>query len=1113
MKTTLCFTLTLLILATLTFVPNSLAQTTEPYNIVRFIYFVPSNRTPEQGINAKFDKLIKNVQTYFADEMERHGFGRKTFAFEADGAGNAVVHRVNGNFPDAHYTTRLSPTVTEEIGERFDIFKNIYFIVVDVSHELRGNFCGYAGESLNAVGDRGGIVFFASGVCFRGHDNQISTAAHELGHAFGLHHDFSSDNYLMSYGDFTGVWKTELSQCSAEWLNVNRYFNNIHQTPPNRSRTRIEMLPPTISPTEGVRFRFRVSDPDGLQIAHLLTPEISEVIGGLVGCKNLTGQSQTIEFVTTELTTQSKFVTLRILDSVDNLAQKAFPIDATNFFASNIVSIPDPNLASAIRDALGVRSRNTIMQLDMLALKKLRATDVQITDLTGLEYAKNLKYLYLNSSQVSDFTPILELSNLLTLHLYNSSRTRNPIDNINSVPELTQLWDLALSGYQFRDLTAFAGLPNLRYLRLFDNQISDVTPPTGLPNLRGLYLSNNQISDITPLAGLTNLRWLSLWGNQIKDISPLAEVTNLETLYLSGNQISDITPLAGLTNLHYLTLSGNRIRDVSPLAELRNLYTLLLAANPIEDFSPLRILLANNPDLEIDIDIPFGFTQNLIADQTFVAGTDVSLTLPIAASGTAPYTYTLSPIPAGLQFDRTTRVLSGKPTTASTTNMTYTATDATGQTASLTFKITVTGTLAFNPSAIADQAFTVGEAVNLTLPVATGGTPPYTYTLAPLPEGLSFNATQREMSGKPTTAGTTTATYTATDAASVSASLTFTITVQDRPTFNPSAIADQTFTVGEAVSLTLPVAIGGTPPYTYTLAPLPEGLSFNVIERELSGKPTTAETTTATYTATDAANVSASLTFTIEVTEGVILDVNGDGQVTVIDLAIVALFYGTQVPADTRLPADVNVDGIVNVLDLTAVAQGIDAASDINGLSLVEVEAALLAAVGQVTELEVIAGAPASFGVTSRDALSGGIAAKNIAAALADVRQMAVGDVRLGKGRAVLEGLLQLLAEMVAIPESTALLPNYPNPFNPETWIPYHLSKDADVTLHIYAVNGTLVRTLTLGHQAAGMYQNRSRAAYWDGRNALGEPVSSGVYFYRLTAGDFTATRKMLIRK
>ena len=98
-------------------------------------------------------------------------------------------------------------------------------------------------------------------------------------------------------------------------------------------------------------------------------------------------------------------------------------------------------------------------------------------------------------------------------------------------------------------------------------------------------------------------------------------------------------------------------------------------------------------------------------------------------------------------------------------------------------------------------------------------------------------------------------------------------------------------------------------------------------------------------------------------------------------------------------------------------------------------------------------------------------------------------------------------------PEETSLLPNYPNPFNPETWIPYQLAKPADVTVSIYAADGKLVRTLDLGHLSVGLYESRSRAAYWDGKNALGEPVASGVYFYTLTAGEFTATRKMLIRK
>ena len=101
----------------------------------------------------------------------------------------------------------------------------------------------------------------------------------------------------------------------------------------------------------------------------------------------------------------------------------------------------------------------------------------------------------------------------------------------------------------------------------------------------------------------------------------------------------------------------------------------------------------------------------------------------------------------------------------------------------------------------------------------------------------------------------------------------------------------------------------------------------------------------------------------------------------------------------------------------------------------------------------------------------------------------------------------------VSLPQKTELLANYPNPFNPETWIPYQLAKGAEVSLTIYAIDGYIVRRLALGHQPPGLYENRSRAAYWDGRNQFGEPVASGLYFYTLTAGDFTATRRMLILK
>ena len=107
------------------------------------------------------------------------------------------------------------------------------------------------------------------------------------------------------------------------------------------------------------------------------------------------------------------------------------------------------------------------------------------------------------------------------------------------------------------------------------------------------------------------------------------------------------------------------------------------------------------------------------------------------------------------------------------------------------------------------------------------------------------------------------------------------------------------------------------------------------------------------------------------------------------------------------------------------------------------------------------------------------------------------------------------LEDLIAyeIPAETELLRNYPNPFNPETWIPYHLSEDADVNLTIYGINGEVVRDIDVGHQTAAKYDTRAKAIYWDGRNRFGEQVASGIYFYHLDAGDFSGTRKMVILK
>lgn len=113
----------------------------------------------------------------------------------------------------------------------------------------------------------------------------------------------------------------------------------------------------------------------------------------------------------------------------------------------------------------------------------------------------------------------------------------------------------------------------------------------------------------------------------------------------------------------------------------------------------------------------------------------------------------------------------------------------------------------------------------------------------------------------------------------------------------------------------------------------------------------------------------------------------------------------------------------------------------------------------------------------------------------------------------IANAVLPVTLGRIGQPNKDQLLQNYPNPFNPETWIPYQLSVAAPVSISIYDATGGLVRTLSIGHQSEGFYHNRGRAAYWDGRNTLGESVSSGVYFYQLTTPSFQQTRRLIIVK
>ena len=230
---------------------------------------------------------------------------------------------------------------------------------------------------------------------------------------------------------------------------------------------------------------------------------------------------------------------------------------------------------------------------------------------------------------------------------------------------------------------------------------------------------------------------------------------------------------------------------------------------------------------------------------------------------------------------------------------------------------------------------------------------------------------------------------------------------------------------------------------------------------------------TVTVTASDGTlTATQRIAVTVEAAPRVRGDVSGDGVVNIQDLVLVAGRFGQA--GDNG--ADVNGDGVVNILDLVLVA----------------------GALGNV------AAAPTAW---NRD-LEIAPTESDVRQWLAQTRRLELTDPEYHQGIAVLQQLLVALT-----PKETVLLPNYPNPFNPETWIPYRLAGGADVQISIYDAKGMLIRRLDVGHQSAGFYTDRTKAAYWDGRNASGEAAASGIYHYQFRAGDYSQVCRMVIIK
>ncbi|RKU26741.1 hypothetical protein C6499_12785, partial [Candidatus Poribacteria bacterium] len=791
-------------------------------------------------------------------------------------------------------------------------------------------------------------------------------------------------------------------------------------------------------------------------------------------------------------------------------------------------------------------SGNPITNLSPLATLKnligLAAWDMDIEDFSPLAELTNLRWLELFNTPISDLSPLTPLTSLKRMTLYGTG-----IENLSPLAGLTSLTRLQIANNKtLSDISPLAGLINVEWLDLHRcDSLSDLSPLAGLTQLEYLNLNHTRrVSDysLAPLSGLTGLRRLRLAENRISDISPLSGLINLVRLDLPWNEIVDLSPLSGLTGLRELYLHANRISDVFPLSELINLEWLDLRVNQIADISSLDRLAARtyiswlkNPGAPTEgpkIEGPWLWAPipekqldnrtDLLSEVSEGAVTEHQIATKGATEGevVGNYEWTahkISPIgldgivnnmweimrafglPEEYEWSTEVMVVYGSVILDSPREQkTRMFVGSGGRN-----KVWLNGELIYEQlirpteydywSADSDgfhQYFpvTLKPGANVLL-VAVGNGGAITghfgfeegteYTGVPPGAGFTFSATQTSL-----LAGDTFTLHldaeNITELAGWQADITFDPNIleavevieddflkskggntffQDGTIDNTTGKITDLFSArisesgvsgtGTLLSVTFKAKAGGETQVTL------ENFEFSSISGEVIP--------------------SVPPNITITVGEYPAWDVNQDGRVSVADLVLVAKDLGSGVP--TNLRTDVNRDGTINIQDLIIVAQYLGESA--------------------------AAAAPAVIAINN-----GELTPEMIQAWIAEAKIENDGSIVFQQGIANLEWLLTLF-----IPEKTTLLANYPNPFNPETWIPYHLANPSDVTITIYNRHGTVVRQLDLGHQREGYYTSKPRAAYWDGRNEIGERVASGIYFYQLQADHRSFLRKMVILK
>ena len=1034
---------------------------------VRLIYFVPVDGKTDSGYEGRIRELMVKTQSFYEQEMKEHEFveasGKgKTFMLERDKEGEIVVHKIDGKFSMPFYQADsdlidnelffgLFPSADPPYIPPFSAAKeHIYLIFVETDEDLTrdGPKCGH-GIALhhdtgpppffikNPAGLFGIATVAFNDKCFKDNpvhvDEKYNTPIqHELGHAFGLRHDFRNDNYVMSHGSEIIDEKhygTELSELAAEWLNHHRAFNEV-QGPLNSNTTFIRKTPK-------IPGRVSVEDTDGIGSVQVIKPvkvnqrNDESLIGGQ---SEKTANNFGLIFDPTSVSTKingndininmNDKITLQTIDKHGNITR-----------LQNIAlnDLPDKNVG--------------------LLIPKVVLTEVTLAggtvslELTGANYTANL----------STITQAVSVDGIKGVTIDTDHVERN------SDKKITVTLDF--------DGTDFDKNASLIFSVAAD----------AIAN----YTGDELTADISVTARKETLSAVT--------VSPLTEATldeSVVTLTLTGavyeldiSKITNAVMVSGIKGVSVETINIQRVSDRRITVALNFDRTNFYRDTPLT-FSVDAGAITNYKGAALTVEIPVTASrdESLLTIVWTDYGTDKIQRANLDGSNIEDLITQELRTPNGIALD----VVGGKMYWID----------------NYTDKIQRANLDGSDVEDLVTRTQRLRTPIDIALDVE-GGKMYWTDASTDKIQRANLNGTNIE-DLVTRTQGLRSPNGIALDV--VGGKMYWTDTYTDkiqRANLDGSNIEDL-------------VTQGLRSPY---------GIALDVEGGKMYW--TDASTDKIQRANLDGSNIEDLVTQGLRSPYGIALDVEGgkmywtDASTDKIQRANLdgsniedLITQGLRSPYDIAISIlspvnpvivreDVNRDGVVDIHDLVSVAQQYGKTgtnnADVNGDKVVNVDDFIVVAAA----VDTAAAAPAA-----RAKVQSHFTEAQLQQWLTEARASDNTSRTYQRGIAVLEQLLAMFT-----PQETKLLANYPNPFNPETWIPYQLAKPAEVSLTIYDLQGHVVRDLDLGHQRAGIYQSRTRAAHWDGKNAVGEAVASGVYFYTLTAGDFTATRKMLILK